>query len=250
MKYLIFCLFSTVSYSFCLASSNAVEVLGNRFVLAQLKTTGENHEWDPYPWVSRDILSFLQQTTSVKADLQRRIITLADPLLFQTPFILFTGQGYLHWSSLEKENLKKYLSKGGFIFVEDREGEKNGEFDRSFRLILQEIFPDKPLTILPREHAVYRSFYLLRSVSGRKMNRNYLEGLDVDGRTALIYSQNDVLGAWNKDLFGNYVFECFPGGESQRWEAQKLLMNLILYSVTGTYKTDTIHLPYIQEKLR
>lgn len=223
---------------------------GNRFVFAQLKVPGDPGRWDPYPLAARDILAFLQQTTSVKAVPERRVLTLSDPLLFRSPFLVYSGFGSFSWSKEEGETLKRYLSGGGTLFVEDRAGEKGGSFDYAFRRELKKIFPDKDLAILPREHAIFRSFYLLRTVGGRKLTNNYLEGLDIDGRTAVIYSQNDVLGAWAKDLFGNYLNPCPPGGEAQRWEAQKLMMNIILYSVTGTYKTDMIHHPFIEEKLK
>lgn len=223
---------------------------GNRFVLAQLKTSEIVSQWDPYPMVARDILLFLQQTTSVKAVSQRRIVSLNDPMLFQSPFVIYSGSGRCSWTKEEREILKRYLSSGGFIFVEDRMGEKNGTFDHSFRDEIKKVFPDHSLSILTREHAIFRSFYLLRTVTGRKLTNNFLEGLDLEGRTALVYSQNDILGAWSKDLFGNFLFSCSPGGEAQRWESQKLMINIILYSVTGTYKTDPIHTPFIEDKLK
>lgn len=225
-------------------------VLGNRFIMAQLKTQGEISRWDPYPLVASDILNFLHQTTSVKAASERHIVTLSEPALFRYPFILYTGAGQFTLSKEDRENLKKYLAGGGFLFVEDREGEKGGLFDHSFRRELKKMFPDKSFYILPREHAIFRSFYLLRTVGGRKLSNNYLEGLDIGGRTALVYSQNDILGAWAKDLFGNFIFPCSPGGDAQRAEAQKLTMNIILYSLTGTYKTDAVHIPFIEDKLR
>ena len=231
-------------------TARGTTVPGNRFILAQLKCGRELSDWDPYPLASRDILSFLQQTTSLKVVPERRVVDLEDPSLFQTPFLLYTGSGRQAWSKDEREILKKYLSGGGLLFVEDREGEKGGSFDYSIRSELKSLFPEKTLSILPREHAIYRSFYLLRSVGGRKLTNNYLEGLEVDGRIAVIYSQNDVFGAWAKDLLGNFLYECRPGGESQRWESQKLMVNIILYSVTGSYKTDNIHAPFIEEKLR
>lgn len=223
---------------------------GNRFILSQLKTSADSTQWDPYPLSAQDILSYLQQTTSVKIAAERRLVSLTETAFFQSPFVIYSGSGQCSWTKDEREALKKYLSGGGFIFVEDRAGEKGGIFDYSFRNELKKIFPDKSLNILPREHAIFRSFYLLRTVGGRKLTNNYLEGLEIGGRTALVYSQNDVLGAWAKDLLGNFLFSCNPGGESQRWESQKLMMNIILYSLTGTYKTDTIHLPFIEEKLK
>jgi len=120
----------------------------------------------------------------------------------------------------------------------------------SFRKELTIIFPEKKLFKLPNDHPVYRSFYLLRGVGGRRLTNNYLEGIEIAGRTALIYSQNDLVGAWAKDRLGNYLWECSPGGENQRFEAQKLTQNIIMYSVTGTYKSDSIHQPFIEQKLR
>jgi hypothetical protein len=223
---------------------------GNRFVFAQLKVPGDPGRWDPYPLASRDILAFLQQTTSVKVQEERRVLSLSDPALFQSPFLLYSGFGSFSWNPEEREILKRYLSGGGFLLVEDRAGEKNGSFDHAFRREIKKVFPDKDLSVIPMDHAVFRSYYLLRTVGGRKLTRNALEGLELDGRMALVYSQNDLIGAWAKDLFGNYVHDCPPGGEAQRWNAQKLTLNLIVYSVTGNYKTDMIHHPFIEEKMR
>jgi hypothetical protein len=223
---------------------------GNRFILAQLKTGPDSSRWDPYPLAAKDILSFLQQTTSVKTVPERRILSLRDPALFESPFLLYSGAGTCSFSKEEREILKRYLAGGGFLFAEDRAGEKGGSFDHSFRKELKQIFQDENLGIIPREHAVYRSFYLLRTVAGRKLTNHYLEGVEIDGRMAVVYSQNDIFGAWAKDLFGNFLYPCDPGGEAQRWESQKLMMNVILYSLTGSYKTDQIHLPFIEQKLR
>ncbi len=232
------------------AFTGLLQALGNAFVMSQLKVEGDVIQWDPYPRVGADILSFIQQTTSVKTAPDRKVVSLKDPTLFQSPFMIYTGAGKCTFTSEERDILKRYLSGGGFLFVEDLACENGGSFDYSFRAEIKKMFPGKEFSILPRGHAVYRSFYLLRGVGGRKLTHNYLEGLDLDGRTAIVYSQNDVLGAWAKDLFGNYLHACEPGGEAQRWESQKLMINIILYSVTGTYKTDTIHLPFIEDKLK
>jgi len=53
-----------------------------------------------------------------------------------------------------------------------------------------------------------------------------------------------------KDHLGKYVYSCEPGGEAQRWETFKLTINLIYFSITGTYKKDAIHQPFIEKKLR
>ena len=39
-------------------------------------------------------------------------------------------------------------------------------------------------------------------------------------------------------------------GENQRLQAMKLTVNIIMYALTGTYKLDAIHSPFIKEKLK
>jgi hypothetical protein len=43
-------------------------------------------------------------------------------------------------------------------------------------------------------------------------------------------------------------FECLPGGESQRELAFRMGINLILYALTGNYKEDQIHIPFIKRR--
>ena len=225
------------------------EVPGNRFFMTQLLLVQEPRLWDPYPTSPRSILSYLERVTSIRVSSAKRAAFLDSHDLFGSPFLLWSGLEGFDLTDAEKTNLKRYLAGGGFILVEDRSGERNGSFDASLRKILRELFPDKELEIVSKEHAIYKSFFLLRSVSGRLATNPYLEGLEIDGRTALVYSQNDILGAWAKDPLGNPLLPCEPGGEAQRTEAVKVTINLVLYSVTGNYKTDPIHLPFIQRKL-
>ncbi|MDI6641625.1 MAG: DUF4159 domain-containing protein [Elusimicrobiota bacterium] len=223
----------------------------DRFVFTQLQYDGD---WDPYPNVFHDVLSFLTLTTSIVTYHERRIVNFQDELqenLFSSPFVIMLNNGkFPGFSNTDREKFKRYITSGGVIFIEDSSGSRFSEFDKKIRREIEIIFPDKKLTKIPLEHALYRSFYLLRGISGRYIINNYLECIDIANRTAIIYSQNDIFGAWARDKFGNYFFECLPGGEKQRFEAQKLTINLIVFSLTGTYKTDKVHKPFIEEKLR
>jgi len=230
----------TASARFCLCQQE------DNFVFAQLKYQGA---WDPYPETWQDILQFLVVTTSVRCEPERRVLTVDDKLLFSSPLLVILGtENFPAFSKSERETLRRFLSRGGMIFVEDSSGTRGGAFDASFRREAAELFPESSLKKIPVEHPLYRSYYFLRKMGGRRLTNSYIEGLDVAGRTALIYSQNDIIGAWAKDRFGNYLWECVPGKEQQRFEAQKLTLNLIMYSVTGTYKSDAIHKPYLEMK--
>lgn len=221
---------------------------GNRFEFTQIQYNGD---WNPYPESWQDILEFLTVTTSIKSSSKRKIIKLSDDELYHSPFIVILGVDKpFVISEIERERLRKYISNGGLIFVENSSGIKNNKFGESFRKELSKILPEKVLKKLLPSHPIYKSFYLLRGVGGRRLVNNYIEGIDIDGRTVVLYSENDIFGSWAKDRFGNYLWECVPGGEKQRFEAHKLTLNILMYSVTGTYKSDAIHKPYIQRKLK
>lgn len=221
----------------------------DRFVFTQLRYKGG--DWDPYPTAYKEILHYLMTTTSVKAEIAKRELSLDDPELFSSPFLYMSGkEEFAPFTAQEIENLRRYLSCGGLLFIDDASEERNLGFNRAVHREMEKLFPDGKIKRLPPDHAVFRSFYLSPSVVGRKVGNPYLEGIDIDGQTVVIYSQNDLGGAWVRDRLGNWLYECIPGGELQRLEAMKLFLNIVIYSLTGTYKSDAIHEPYIQQKLK
>jgi len=235
--------------TFGLIASPVVAEQRDRFVFSQLRYEGG--DWDPYPTAYKEILHYLTTTTSVKAEAARRELLLNDPELFSSPFLYMTGhEEFSPFASEEIENLKRYLLGGGLLVIDDASGGKNLDFDRAVHREMEKLFPDSKLKRLPPDHAVFRSFYLSPGVVGRTVGSPYLEGIDIDGQTVAIYSQNDVGGAWVRDKLGNWLYECVPGGEIQRLEAMKLFLNIIIYSLTGTYKRDAIHQLYIEQKLK
>ena len=178
-----------------------------------------------------------------------------SPDLLANPFLIVKGNAALNLDAEEKRFLKTFIDRGGFVLVDDTLCNPKGPFAESVRRLFGELYPDRVFQKLPADHALFRSFFLLRSVSGRRIAGKSLEGLDVsagmggESRTAVIYCPNDLLGAWVKDNTGQYSFTCEPGGEPQRWEALKLTLNIIYFSLTGTYKKDAIHQPFIERKM-
>lgn len=234
---------------------------GNNFVYAQLKYDGA---WDPYPNVHDRIFQMVKSLTNIPFEPERKVVTLSGPELFEQPFLLIKGNSELRFSKDEKLQLKEFIDRGGFVFIDDTVGDPKGPFAESVRRLMAELYPDRAFQKLPLDHALFRAFFLLRNVAGRRISEKYLEGLDVsaslegapesegargEGRTAVVYCPNDLLGAWVKDNLGKYTFSCEPGGETQRWEAFKLTINVIYFSLTGTYKKDAVHQPFIEMKL-
>lgn len=218
-----------------------------RFFFGQLKYRGG--EWDPNPLFVEAIVEELELRTSIDARKERRVTELSDPELFFCPFLYMGGRyEFEPFTQKEREILRRFLTYGGFLFAEDTVGAKGFGFDRAFRREIGQILPDHALERLPPGHSVYRSFYLIGGLGGRQKVNPYLEGITIDNWTPVIYSQNDLSGAWSRDRYGKWLHECVPGGEVQRSAAFKTGINIIVYSLTSDYKRDLIHHPFIKRR--
>jgi hypothetical protein len=87
-------------------------------------------------------------------------------------------------------------------------------------------------------------------VTGRATINPFLEGITIKGRTALIYSSNDLAGAWSKSKLGHWSYDMIGGGSKERKLSIRLAVNIVMYALTLDYKKDMVHLPIILERLR
>lgn len=221
---------------------------GDRFVWTQLKV---GPDWDPYPGAPDEVVARLAEITSARVAPQRRVLTPRDPALFSSPFLYLAGIAAPEpLSDEELRRLRQFVSGGGFLWIEDASGGPPGKFDGWTRELVGRLLPEAELKPLPPEHAVFRSYFLLRGASGRARAQAPLEGALWGGRAAILYFRGDALGAWAKDALGRPLKACVPGGEPQREQAKRLTLNAALYALTGSYKSDAVHQAAILEKLK
>lgn len=220
----------------------------SEFYFTQLIYRGE---WDPRPRAFKRLMTNLDLRTSIKSSFERKELEIESLELFHFPFLYLAGrETFEPFSENERKRLRKFLNLGGTLLIDDVSGEENSTFDNQIREELQNIFPEHTLSRIPKDHVVYKSFYLLNIPSGRKIIHPYLEGItfDEEERTSVIYSRNDLGGAWSDDELGKWEFECIPGGEVQRELAFRTGINIIMYTLTGNYKKDQIHAPFINRR--
>jgi hypothetical protein len=151
-------------------------------------------------------------------------------------------------SDEELNRLRRHLTMGGMLLLDSAEGRAGGAFDQSVRQMLARLFPHSPLTRLAEDHVLFRSFYLLRVPAGRVLALPYLEAVLIGGRAAVVYSQNDLGGAWARDRYGQWQFDVVPGGELQREQTFRLGVNLAMYALCLDYKSDQVHVPFIMRR--
>jgi hypothetical protein len=110
-----------------------------------------------------------------------------------------------------------------------------------------------PLMQVPLDHVLTKSFYLLQDFPGRWADGAvWVERSDEhvnDGVSSVIIGGNDWASAWAVDSDGRPMFAVVPGGEHQRETAYRFGVNLVMYALTGNYKSDQVHVPFILERL-
>lgn len=221
---------------------------GDRFVWTQLQI---GRTWDPYPDAPALAAQRLSEVTSARVAPGRRVSTLEDPALFSSPFVYLAGrEAPPDLSDGDLRRLRQFLSGGGLLWIEDSTGAPPGSFDRWVRRTLRQVLPEADLKPLPADHVLYRTFFLLRGPAGRVRVAGGIEGAGWGGRAAVLYTRDDALGAWAKDALGRPLKNCVPGGEPQRELAMRLTLNILMYSMTGSYKADAVHQSAILDKLR
>lgn len=113
---------------------------------------------------------------------------------------------------------------------------------------------------VPEEHVLTRSFYLLSTFPGRltggplwvEATETPVAGAEVrpgttDGVSPILVTGNDFAAAWAVDERGAFLFP--TSNTTQRETAFRSGVNIVMYALTGNYKTDQVHIPALLERL-
>ena len=157
------------------------------------------------------------------------------------------------------DRLDAYLRQGGMILFDTGDAEVMipgqpgpGPGERRLRQLLAGL--NLPmLEPVPEDHTLTRSFYLLQEFPGRWTGQtvwvDHAEPSVNDGVSSVVIGSHGWAGAWAIDDYGLAMYPVMPGGERQRELARRFGVNLVMYALTGNYKTDQVHIPALLERL-
>nr|WP_308351773.1 DUF4159 domain-containing protein [Paracoccus sp. PS1] len=186
---------------------------------------------------------------------------------------------FLYWPVTEAQappspqayvRLNHFLRSGGMILFDTRDGDIAGLGGPDGGAALQALAAPldiPPLAPIPSDHVLTRSYYLLGDFPGRYQGREVwaeappagaeaAEGVPFrnlnDGVSPVVIGGNAWAEAWAVNENGLPMFSIGSGfeGERQREMAYRFGVNLIMYVLTGNYKSDQVHVPALLERLR
>lgn len=169
------------------------------------------------------------------------------------------------------EKIDAYMKRGGTVLFDTRDaidappgrgGEMRGPGMVALRSILSSL--DIPeLEPVPQDHVLTKTFFLLRDFPGRFTNGQlWVEALPADeeevanrparagdGVSSILITSNDLAGAWAMRSDGQPMLPLVPGEPRQRELAFRAGVNIVMYTMTGNYKADQVHIPALLERL-
>lgn len=152
-----------------------------------------------------------------------------------------TGQTALTAATMNK--IQEYLDHGGMILFDLQSSESldNGTTNEDLRRLIGRL-NIAPLEIVPEGHALRRSFYLMDSFPGLIPDNPLWVEEKEDTRIAdagsVLIGSNQWAESWAKGA-----------GTQQEEMAIRFGINLVMYALTGNYKTDQVHVKSILERL-
>jgi hypothetical protein len=169
------------------------------------------------------------------------------------------------------DKIDAYMKRGGTVLFDTRDaidappgpdGANQTPSMVALRSILASL--DVPeLEPVPPDHVLTKTFYLLRDFPGRFTDgKLWVEALPAetaetadrpvragDGVSSILITSNDFAGAWAMRQDGQAMLPLVPGEPRQRELAFRAGVNIVMYTLTGNYKADQVHIPALLERL-
>jgi len=178
---------------------------GGDFVFATARYSSGN--WDSAPLVPTNLVHSIAQYTDIPVAPQGVYVDLGSSEVFQYPFLFLTGHIPVRFTEEESRNLKAYVERGGFIFIDDHNHDIDGAFHRTATAELARIFGSDALQQLPNDHELYTAFFEFPDgppTTSHELNgwgdgliHEHLYAIEVDGRIGVLYSNKDYASEWN-----------------------------------------------------
>ena len=137
---------------------------------------------------SDEFLRRVEKLTSIRTERIFKSVKLDSEELYNFPFTIMTGEGSFVLSKGERDKLRDYLTRGGFLLASA--GCSSKPWDGAFRREVRRIFPNKKLKPIPMTHPIFRTVFKIDRIDLKSAvpGKVLLEGLEIDGKIVMIYS--------------------------------------------------------------
>ncbi len=163
--------------------------------VAILKYNGGG-DWYANPTAIPNLIAFTNTTIHTTISEIPKTVAVGSQDLFSFPMVFMTGHGNVIFSESEAENLKNYLTSGGFLHISDNYG-----LDTYIRKALKNVFPELELIEVPSNHEIYNQTYKfpngIPKIHEHDQKKAQGFGLFYEGRLMVFYDyETDLSDGW------------------------------------------------------
>jgi Domain of unknown function (DUF4159) len=137
-------------------------------------------------------------------------------------FAVMTGEGAFVMTADERKNMKAWLENGGFLLASA--GCSSKEWAASLRSEITQMFGNKALTAVTKEHPLFQTIYDVRSTTLKHDGQARFEGLILDGRLACLFSPEGLNDSSKVD-------GCCCCGGNEITNAHQIVANALVYAL-------------------
>lgn len=235
------------------------------FVRVEYDSTGGNGEayyyfegrvwqrWETdYPEAEENFLIRIEELTTIRVNPKPISLRLTDDRLFDYPFIYMCDVGWQKLTKEEEKQLREYLRRGGFLWIDDFWGEAEWA---NFEENMERVFPDLTWRRIPDDHPILSMVFSLKEcpqVPAKTFWDSWRESYDMpgghreptggiagvnsvnfrglfskDGRLMAVVTHNTDIGdGWERESEGQEYFETFST------KSYAIGINIIVYALT------------------
>ena len=149
-------------------------------------------------------------------------VEVGSPEIFNYPFVHMTGHGNVIFSTKDVENLRKYLTSGGFLHIDDNYG-----LNEYIRREMKKVFPESDFVELPASFPIYNQYFKFPNGLPKIHEHDGLPaqgfGIFYNGKLVCFYTYECDLGDGWEDI------DVHHDSQETRLKALKMGANLISY---------------------
>ena len=167
-------------------------------------------------------LTRAEQDSTISTSRRFHAVRLSSDELFEFPLAIMTGEGAFELPEAERQNLRRYVERGGFLLASA--GCSSPDWDRSFRAEMAKVFPSQSLKTIELSHPVFHTVYDIKELQAKNGTPRPLEGISIGERMGVLYAVeglNDTA----------HTTGCCCCGGNEITNAEQINVNILAYAL-------------------
>ena len=165
----------------------------------------ESGDWDSAPLVPPNLIDSIARYTSIRVAPTGVVVALSSADALRYPFLFLTGHLPVRFTEAERAGVRRFVDRGGFLFVDDHNHDIDGAFHKT---VSEEIERSAgKLVNVPKQHALYSTFFQFPDGPpntshelngwGDNLIHRELKAVLRGDRIAVLYSNKDYSSEWS-----------------------------------------------------